>query len=478
MKIFLHNTLTGKKEAFEPIDKVGNVVGMYNCGPTVYNFAHIGNLRAYVFADVLRRTLELNGYKVKQIINITDVGHLSGDTDDGEDKMSKALKREGKTMTLEAMKDVGSFYAERFVEDLKALNIEAANEYPTNFPKASDHIEEDIEIIKKIEEKGAAYKTSDGVYFDTSKFKDYGKLGNINLEGLQEGARVSANSEKKNPTDFNLWKFSTNDLGWPSPWGLPERGSQSGKGFPGWHIECSAMSVKYLGQPFDIHTGGIDHIPTHHNNEIAQSETAYGKPLANLWMHSAFVNVNGGKMAKSEDNFLRLKTLTDKGISPLAYRYFLLGAHYKTPINFSFEAMEGAKNSYDKLIGQFGALSGSGGVANQKYLESFKSFVNDDLNTPKALALLWEALKDNTLTDADKISTIFDFDKVLGLDIWKESGRVKNFEVPDEIKKLADEREYARQSKDFKKSDELRKQIESLNYEIQDTDSGPVIKKK
>src|SRR3989338_11419052 len=299
-----YNTLTGKKEPFSPIDPNKKEVRMYNCGPTVYNYSHIGNLRAYVFAYVLRRTLEYNGYKVKQVMNITDVGHLTSDGDDGDDKMVKALKREGKPFTLEAMREVADFYTKAFKDDLTALNIKI----PETLEHASDHIPEDIELVQELEAKGFAYKTSDGMYFDTSKFPSYGKLGNINLKGQLAGARVSVNSEKKNPADFTLWKKShrqgsgqaDNDIGWESLWG---------KGFPGWHIECSAMSRKYLGQPFDIHTGGIDHIPVHHQNEIAQSEAAYGVPLANFWLHNEFLKVDGQKMSKSLGNIYTIKNL-------------------------------------------------------------------------------------------------------------------------------------------------------------------------
>jgi len=286
MSVFLYNTLTGKKEEFKPL-KTGEAT-VYTCGPTVYNYAHIGNLRAYVFADVLRRTLEYAGYKVKQVMNITDVGHLTSDADDGDDKMIKALKREGKPFTFEAMQEIARKYETAFKEDLRALNIEI----PRDVPRASEHITEDIELARILLEKDVAYRTSDGIYFDISKYPEYGTRGGFKLGELKEGARVAVNAEKKNPRDFSLWKFSTTDLGWDFP--------PYGKGFPGWHIECSAMSRKYLGQPFDIHTGGIDHIPTHHQNEIAQSEAAYGLPLANYWMHNEHLNMGEAKMAKSD----------------------------------------------------------------------------------------------------------------------------------------------------------------------------------
>jgi cysteinyl-tRNA synthetase len=293
MALEFYNTLTKQKEFFAPLRD--GAVSMYNCGPTVYNYAHIGNLRSYVFADVLRRAFEYNGLAVTQIINLTDVGHLTGDRDEGEDKMEKGALREGKTA-----KDISEFYTKAFFEDLAKLNIEKADRYP----KATEHIEEQISLIKKLEEKGFAYVLEDGVYFDTAKFPKYGDLAQLDLVGQKEGARVEANTEKRNPADFTLWKFSKPEekrqQEWPSPWGT---------GFPGWHIECSAMSMKYLGETFDIHTGGIDHIPVHHTNEIAQAEAATGKKFVNLWMHHGFVNIEGGKMAKSADNFVRMKSL-------------------------------------------------------------------------------------------------------------------------------------------------------------------------
>ena len=334
----LYNYRSRKKETFKPLE--GKTVGLYACGPTVYDFAHIGNLRAYIFADVLKRVLLQNGYQVKQIMNITDVGHLTGDRDMGEDKIQKAALEKHKTAW-----EIASVYTEAFLDDIKQLNILL----PDKLPKATDHIKEMIELIATLEKKGFTYRTTDGLYFDTAKLKDYGKLARLDLAGLREGARVEINAEKKNPTDFALWKSSPNpstssgqrrQMEWESPWGV---------GFPGWHIECSAMSVKYLGQPFDIHTGGVDHVPVHHTNEIAQSEAAAGKPLANYWLHSEFVIVNDARMGKSEGNLITLLELKDKGYSPLAYRYFVLAGHYRTRLNFTWEAMAGAQNTLDNL---------------------------------------------------------------------------------------------------------------------------------
>ena len=466
----LTNTLTGKKEEFEPLhDKE---VGMYTCGPTVYNFAHIGNLRSYVFADVLRRSLEWEGFKVKQIINITDVGHLTGDSDEsGEDKMVKALKREGKPQTKEAMREIADFYFEKFKEDITKLNIEL----PEKFPFATDHIDDYIKLIEILLEKGFAYKISDGIYFDTSKFPEYGKLGNIKLEAEdQTQSRVGVNTEKKNFRDFSLWKFGEN--GWVSPWG---------KGFPGWHIECSAMAMKYLGETFDIHTGGIDHIPTHHNNEIAQSESATGKPFANYWLHNAHVITDGAKMAKSEDNFIQLNTLIKRGIHPLAYRYWLLQARYNSQINFTWEAVEAAQVGFKRLVQQFTNLAiqspSSSDVGRlEEYRAKFKDFTEDDLNTPEALALIWELLRDESVIDSDKRNLILDFDKVLGLNIQNTNFPTENIgvkDLPEEIQQMISERGEARKNKDFQKSDKLREKIISAGYSVEDKPAGPEIYK-
>ena len=446
MKIALHNTLTKKKEEFIPI-KEGEV-SMYNCGPTVYNFAHLGNLRSYVFADTLRRVFEYNNLRVKQVVNVTDIGHLSSDSDDGEDKMTKALKREGKPLTLEAMREVADFYFEKFKEDLTSLNIEM----PEHFPFASDHVKEDIELVQKLEDKGFTYKTSDGVYFDVKKFPEYGKLGNIKISDDAE-SRIGLNPEKRNPQDFAVWKFN-NELGYDAPFG---------KGFPGWHIECSAMSVKYLGSEFDVHTGGIDHIPVHHNNEIAQSVCA-GDPYAKYWLHNAHLNIGEDKMAKSGDNFITLGTLKDKRIDPLALRYVFLTARYSSPLQFSWETLEGAETALNRIRQKLSKLPDGGNVANS----DFNKFANDDLDTPKALALISEILNSETITDADKKATILDFDRVLGLQL----NNIKAIDIPEEVKSLIQQRDSARANKDFAKSDELRLEIEKHGFEVKDTKDG------
>ncbi|MFA6898388.1 MAG: cysteine--tRNA ligase, partial [Candidatus Paceibacterota bacterium] len=406
--IQLYNTLTKQKENFAPI-KAGEV-SMYHCGPTVYNYAHLGNLRAYVFADLLRRVFEYENFKVKQVVNITDVGQLVSDADSGEDKMTKALKREGKPLTLEAMAELANFYTQAFVSDLRALNILT----PDYLPKASEHINDDIEVIKKLETKGFTYKTSDGIYFAVGKLPTYGKLGGLNQENKQ--ARISANLEKQDQRDFTLWKFD-GQIGWESPWG---------KGFPGWHIECSAMSEKYLGQPFDIHTGGIDHIPVHHNNEIAQSEAANDKPLANFWLHSAFLTLAAGeKMAKSEDNFLTIDSLLKLRTSPLAYRYLLLTTHYRSPLNFSVPVVTASEVALGRLRNFVSGIKSAGKIE-PNYQKQFNEFISDDLDLPKALALAWELVKDDKISAPDKKATLLDFDRVFGLTL----DRVETFEIP------------------------------------------------
>ncbi|MFA6294921.1 MAG: cysteine--tRNA ligase [Candidatus Paceibacterota bacterium] len=460
MNIQLYNTLSGKKEVFKPL--INGEVSMYNCGPTIYDRLHVGNFRAAFTADLLHRVMEYNDYKIKHITNITDVGHLVGDGDAGDDKMTKALKRNNMPMTLEAMREVATMYFNEFVKDLEKLNIKM----PDKFTRASDHIEEDIELIKELEVKGFVYKTSDGLYFDTSKFKGYGKLGNIKIETLKEGARVAENTEKKNPSDFALWKFDSK-LGWETPWG---------KGFPGWHIECSAMSTKYLGQPFDIHAGAIDLIATHHNNEIAQSEAAHDKPLANYWVHNEFLVINNEKMAKSVGNVVNIDTLIEQSISPLSFRYWLLTAHYRSPVNFTFEAVKASQNALIKLMNLISSYP-DGGSLREDYKNKFLAFINDDIDTAKALALTWELVKDDSVSDADKKATVLNFDQVFGLKL-DSIPKVETEEIPDEIIVLSEAREEARKNKEWEKADALRNEIEARGYEISDTASGIKISRK
>lgn len=441
----IYNTLSKKEEEFKPIEP--QKAGIYSCGPTVYNYAHIGNLRSYVFADILKRVLKYSDLEVNHVINITDVGHLVSDGDDGDDKMTKALKREGLPLTLEAMKEVALKFEKAFKEDLQKLNIIL----PEFMPRATDHIEEDIDVIKKLEEKGFIYKTSDGIYFDTSRDENYGMLGGLSEE---KESRIETNTEKKNSRDFALWKFN-DELGFQSPWG---------KGFPGWHIECSGMSMKYLGEHFDIHTGGIDHIPIHHNNEIAQSENATGKQFVNYWVHNAFLNIDNQKISKSLGNEIYLKTLEEKGYSPIDYRYFLLQTKYRTLANFTWEAMDSAKNALKKLKNIFLDLGSDLGTVNNAYKNRFIEKVEDDLNTSEALAVLWQLARDEEILNADKKATLLEFDKILGLGMvnWVQD------EIPEEIIKLVKERALAKEEKNWEKADKLRDDILKLGYEIKD----------
>jgi len=454
MVLKLYNTLTRKKEVFKPIVK--GHVGIYTCGPTVYWYQHIGNLKAYIFSDILRRTLEFENYKVKHVINVTDVGHLTSDADEGEDKMEKAAKREGKTA-----KEIANHYLGLFKEDFKKLNIEE----PSIWCKATEHIKEQIELVKKLEEKGYTYKTSDGIYFDTSKFKNYGKLALLNVEGLQAGKRIKV-GEKKNKTDFALWKFSSPEekrqQEWKSPWGI---------GFPGWHIECSAMSTKYLGQPFDIHTGGIDHIPVHHTNELAQSECAFDKKMVNYWMHENFLTLGGEKVSKSKGGLFTIPDLEEKGFSPLVFRYFILTGNYRSLIEFSLDILINAQTSYNRLKNIISELKDDG-KTNEIYLGLFKEAMDNDLNTPEALGVLWKLLRDEKAIG--KIQTIKEMDRVLGLDLLKKE---KKIEVPTEVKKLISEREKARKAKDWKKSDAIRDEIKERGYKIEDSEDGQKISK-
>ncbi|TSC85903.1 MAG: cysteinyl-tRNA synthetase [Parcubacteria group bacterium Gr01-1014_8] len=474
MPLFFYNTLTGKKQEFTMLQR--GEVKMYNCGPTVYGPQHIGNLSMFVFVDLLRRTLEFNGYKVKQAINFTDVGHLTGDNqgdaDEGEDRMTKGLKREGMELTLENMRALGKKYADLFLEDLKLLNINTAS---TSFPRASDYIPQQIEMVKTLEKKGFAYRGKQGMYFDSSKFPAYGTLGNIDLSGIREGARVSSTSDKKNPTDFLLWKLSSQDtLGWDSPWG---------KGYPGWHIECSVMSRELLGDQIDIHTGGIEHIPIHHNNEIAQSESATGKkPFSRFWLHRAHVQIEGAKIAKSEGNTIYVSNVVERGFSPLVFRYLLLGAHYRTPASFSWDGMTAAQTSLNRLYNLYGSFRDNKdtGKNADPYIDMFRKRINDDVDTPGALAVVWELVKDPNVSAVKKYNALKDFDAVLGLKL--ESGSAANNvsidELPPEVRALVDERETARGAKDWKRADELRSMVAAHGFNLEDSTKGPRISQK
>ncbi len=463
--IFFYNSLSKTKEEFKPLSD--RRVKMYTCGPTVYDYAHIGNLRTYVFADLVRRTLEYGGYEVKQIMNITDVGHLSSDGDEGEDKMTSALKREGKELTLENMKVLAENYAAFFIEDLKTLDIEI----PFALPRASEHIPEQIAFISTLLQKGYAYKISDGVYFDTAKFPKYGILGG---SASTEHSRVGAHPEKHDQRDFALWKFNT-ALGWDAPWG---------KGFPGWHIECAAMATKYLGTQFDIHTGGIDLAPIHHNNEIAEAEAASGKMLATYWMHGAFVAIEKKRIGKSEGNAVRLYQLREHGIVPLAYRYLLLTAHYRQTMNFTWEAVEAAQTALQKVQRIFADLP-SDGLLSVEYRAKFEAAINDDLDMPRAIALMWELLKDDSISPEMKQATLLDFDRVFGFGLGAalSSSAAEKLvvvlinDLPAEIETLVAERETARVEKNWPRADELRTAIQEKGFVLEDGPQGLLIRK-
>jgi len=465
--IKLYNTLTRKKEVFKEI--YPGKVRMYSCGPTVYDTAHIGNLRAYIFADILHRTLLFNDYKVLFVENITDVGHLTGDRDMGEDKMDLASKRSGETAW-----EIAKKYEKKYWEDCSLLNIIK----PNIISRATEHIQEQIEMVRELETKGFTYKTNDGIYFDTSKLEDYGKLALLNKEGLKEGARIEINPDKKNETDFALWKFSPKDkkrqMEWESPWGI---------GFPGWHIECSAMSIKYLGEPFDIHTGGIDHIPVHHTNEIAQNEALYGHKTVNYWIHSAHIIVDGKKMSKSLGNAYQLNDLIKRNLDPLLFRYFVISASYRQTINFTWQAIENSKKSYDALINKIAAIKKSATKIDNKYsdeyISKFTDSINNDLNTSGALSFLQELLKDEKIVPEEKIATIEKMDSVLGLSLIKNTDDVLalKVDIPVEVLNIVKERDIARKNKDWAMSDNLRNKIKDLGYEIKDTENGPEIKK-
>jgi len=449
----LYNTLTRKKEEFKPIkDKF---VGIYSCGPTVYWYQHIGNLKAYIFADILKRVLLYDEYKVKHVMNVTDVGHLTSDSDTGEDKMEKAAEREHKTT-----QEIANFYWKLFREDFEKLNIIE----PCIWCKASEHIKEQIELIKRLEKKGYAYKTSDGIYFDTSKFKDYRKLAKLKVSGLKAGKRIEM-KEKRNKTDFALWKFSSEpgkrQQEWNSPWGL---------GFPGWHIECSAMSMKYLGEHFDIHTGGIDHIPVHHTNEIAQSEATTGKKFVNFWLHEEFLTFKGEKVSKSKGGLYTISELQGLGYKPLAYRYFILTGSYRKPLDFSLEILKNAQNSYERLKNIIKEIKDDK-KENKGYLIRFEKAINDDLNTPEALKVLWEMLRDEKASG--KIRTVEKMDKILGLNLLEK----EKISVPDEVRRLVEEREKYRKLGEWKKADELREKIKKLGFYVDDTEEGAEIRK-
>lgn len=456
-EIKLFNTLQKHKEIFTPL-KTGEV-SMYSCGPTVYNFAHVGNLRAYYFADTLKRMFEFNGLKVNHIMNVTDIGHLTSDADDGEDKMVKAIKREGKPMTLDSLREVAQFYFERFVEDCAKLNFEK----PTHFTFASEHLSWQIKMIETLMAKGFVYKTDDGLYFDISKDPEYGILGGVSSS--EEHARIEKNGQKRNPEDFAVWKFAEDSsLGFPASFGV---------GFPGWHIECSAMSMHYLGEEFDVHTGGIDHISIHHNNEIAQSKAITGKVPARFWIHNNHITIKGDKMAKSGDNFLSLSFLEKEGISPMGVRMWYLQSRYSTRVDFSMDALKASETAWRKIKDFYLAIEVDEARVHFDYIQKFTDAINDDLDTPKALTLVWELLKDDSVPNEDKKATLLQFDTVLGLNL--NQLKKETLIVPDGVLKLLDERRVARAEKDFIKADHLRKVIADFGFEVKDQGDEQIV---
>jgi cysteinyl-tRNA synthetase len=468
MKLF--NSLSNEVEKFSPLDE--KEVGMYTCGPTVYNYVSIGNWRTYMLGDILARTIKYKGYNLKYIMNITDVGHLTGDNegdaDQGDDRLEKAARERGKSAW-----EISRYYTEDFLKGFEKLNFIK----PNKFVKATDHIQEQIDMVKKIENRGLTYEISDGIYFDTEKYEEkgyeYGVLSN--LDEIKEGARVKKNPQKRNPRDFALWKFSPEDkkrqMEWDSPWG---------KGFPGWHIECSAMSCEYLGKQFDIHVGGEDLKSTHHPNEVAQAQAAYDRsPFVKYWVHGAFLQVDGGRMGKSLGNAYTLDDIKSKGFEYLALRYFYMTGHYKKKLNFTWESLEAASNALSKLYERVGNIKAN--ISNydmnthNDYINRFDQALDDDLNLPKALGVLWDLIK-SSINNEEKISTISLFDRVFGLRLL-ESGDEQKVTLSQQVKRLLKEREKARKEKNWNKADMIRDKLrDKFKIEILDTDDGFEIK--
>jgi cysteinyl-tRNA synthetase len=461
----LFNTLSRTVEPLNPMTP--GEVKVYCCGPTVYHYAHIGNLRAYIFEDLLVRTLRQAGYTVNHVMNITDVGHLVGDGDEGEDKMLVAMRREGKSSL-----QIAQFYTDAFFKDTKRLSIEM----PTIVCKATEHIQEMIALIQRLEAQGMTYIAGGNVYFDVSKLADYGKLARLDLDKLRAGARIEVDSNKRNAQDFVLWftksKFEGQELQWDSPWG---------RGYPGWHIECSAMSIKYLGEEFDIHCGGIDHIPVHHTNEIAQSEGATGKPWVKIWMHGEFLVSDKGKMSKSSGSFTTLQSLVDAGYDPLAYRVLCLSAHYRTQLSWGDEALKAAAQTLERMRGAVLKLKNENPsiqTASLPRVPQFKAFgeaMRNDLNAPQALAQVWDVLNDSSLQAADKLAALYAMDKTLGLGMaeWKE----REVEVPTEVSVLLEARKAARAAKNWGESDRIRGEITKLGFAVEDAGGTQKVKK-
>ena len=452
-----YNTLSRTKEDFKPINP--KFVTMYSCGPTVYNYAHIGNLRTYIFMDLVRRALRLSGYKIKGVMNITDVGHLMADSDDGEDKMAVASRQQNKTPW-----EIAEYYSKIFFEDLAKLNIGK----PEIIAKATDHIEDMINYVLNLEAHGFSYETSDGIYFDIAKFPNYGCLSRANLDDQLAGARVEVNDEKRHPADFALWKKADplHIMQWQSPWGM---------GYPGWHIECSAMSQKYLGKTFDIHSGGVDHIPIHHENEIAQNEAITGEKSVNYWLHGEFMLVDNGKMSKSLGNTYTIAQLEEKGYSPLDFRFFCLNTHYRKKLNFTFDGLDAAKISRERLMQSLAQHKASSAKTDEAKLEKYKAdfhaAIEDDINVPLALGILFTAVKEPKSKDIYELALYFD--KALGLSLDKlPAVKEETIVIPDEVADLIEKRKTAKANKDYALADQIRGQITALGYNVMDTKDG------
>lgn len=479
MPLELYNTMGRELQEFKPL--VEGKAGFYGCGPTVYNYAHIGNMRAYVFQDVLKRSLRFLGYDVTHVMNITDIGHLSGDADDGEDKMVKTAKERGQSVL-----EIAQFYTDAFFNDTDRLNIER----PTVVCKATDHVEQMIELIKKLEKNGHTYMAGGNLYYDISTFPEYGKLARINIEDLKAGARIDVDENKRNPHDFVLWftksKFENQALVWDSPWG---------KGYPGWHIECSAMSMEYLGEQIDIHTGGIDHIQIHHTNEIAQSEGATGKTWVNFWLHNEFLVMDKGKMSKSSGTFLTLQTIIDQGFDPLDYRFFLLGAHYRSQITFSPESMESAKSARKNLVQRIARILETAGKPESipdsrelpagspalERLEAFRRHIEQDLNTPRALSEMQGLVRDAEIKPGEALAVLQAMDGVLGLKLLESALQSIAEAAPQEgdprIEALIEERKAAKHSKNFARADEIRNLLKAEGIVLEDSPTGTTWKR-
>ena len=466
--LYLYNTESRSKERFTP--RQAPEVTIYSCGPTVYDYTTIGNLRSYVFADILRRTLTWNGYQVRSTINFTDFGHLTDDADAGEDKILRALQAKDLPLTLDSMRLYTDHYIDLYKKDTAALNIIP----PTTYARASDFVTEQIDLIAQLESKGHTYQTSDGIYFAINTFPQYGKLGNIDLDSLQSGARVAINKEKQHPADFALWKFGA--LGWDSQWG---------RGFPGWHIECSTMAMRTLGESIDIHTGGIDHIHTHHNAEIAQSEAATGKRFANYWLHNAFITIDGQRIGKSVGNAITIPELQQKGYDPLAYRYWLLTAHYRSPANFSYSALDQASQALERLQRHYYEdYQAAAGTIDTAVIQAFTAAINQDLDTPQALSVIWGLVRSTEHTPETKAGTLRKMDQVLGLglDLDKAAGLTalgiyQTDTLPEPIQTLVAAREQARAEQQWTEADRLRAELQQAGYSVEDTTAGPVVKR-